>query len=201
MKLVLTLAALFCWGCASAPSKQEVDKKFLTESVDLVGKAQEVEKALTLGANQLTAGYSVEVTLYTAPLIAAKETEKGKLNMDSDEKIKKNIKQAVEEIVTNKTFFLVTVHTYSLQEARFENWVAKLKTGDSLTELKFNNVKGLQSVPSTHKDGNGRNWHNTSFACGGAVSKDQPLTLYLIPQIKNNADGNGASELTWHIKK
>lgn len=200
MKKVLLLLLLLLTGCVSAPSKMIVSQKYISEQI-LTEKAENIKKALTLGANQMGAGYSTEVTLYTVPLIAAQETERGKMNMDSDAKIKKEIAQKTDLLTKNETCFMFSIHTYSpIEKAMFKNWVAKIQDSKKLHEIEFINVTGVNSVPELYQDTWGRDWHNFSFGCAKEkIDMKKPFTVYLIPQIKNNKDQNETTELTWEI--
>lgn len=199
---LIPLFSLLIISCSSAPSKKTIDSKLLSGQV-ADKKASDIEKALTLGANQLSAGYSAEATLITESLIVAQETEKGKMNMEPETKVKESIKEGLASFIDKKTCFLVKVHTYSIERAQFKYWVAKVKDASGiLIELTFTNTKGVGSVPSTYSDINGRNWHNLSYACSNqSINTTKTFTLYLIPQLKNNEDQNETTELTWEIGK
>ena len=200
-KLNLCISVLFLAGCAAAPSKMIVSQNYISGQAQ-TDKAEKIEKALTLGVNQLTAGYSAEVTLYTEPLLIARATEKGKMNMESDQKIQSEIKKDVDALIKGQTCFMFSVHTYSIHRAMFKNWVAKVKDfSNILKEIEFFNRSGVESVPSTGKDINGRDWHNSSIGCTkNKIDTTKPFTLFLIPQIKNNANEDETTVLTWEIK-
>lgn len=196
-KTLLILA--FIVGCSSAPSKIAVNKSYIS-TPETNDTAEEIEKGLTVGNNYLGGGYSVEATLYTDALISAQEKEKGKMNMETDDKIKNEIEKFQKVLTKDSTCFMFTVHTYGIEKAKFTNWVAKLKDSDGkLHEIKFDNVVGVQSVPKTYQDINGRDWHNSSAGCTKTRLKlDKTFQVYLIPQIKNFKDEE-PTVLTWEL--
>ena len=86
--------------------------------------------------------------------------------MDSPERVKKTINEEIEFYTKKKTCFIFKVHTYSLDRAKFVNWVSKLKQHDGkIHDIAFTNISGVQSVPETFEDMNGRRWHNVSVGC------------------------------------
>jgi hypothetical protein len=194
------LILAFLVSCSSAPSKLAINKSHLLQS-ESTESADAIKEGLTLGNNHLGAGYSAEVTLYTDALITAQEKEKGKMNMDPEDKTQKEIEKFKGVLTKNNTCFLFTVHTYGIEKAKFTNWVAKLKDSEGkLHEIQFDNVEGIKSVPATYEDINGRNWHNTSFGCTKTkLTLDKTFQIYLIPQIKNYKDQDETTVLTWEV--
>lgn len=80
----------------------------------------------------------------------------------------------------------------TIEAAQFRNWVVKAKDSTGkIHELKLAFTSGVTSVPSTYKDINGRNWHNTTFGCGPKLDLNGELKLYLVPQLQDD----GTSEL------
>lgn len=200
-KIFFSVIILFFAGCANTPAKKTISRNFISGTI-ATDKEETLKKALTLEANQFGAGYSAEVTLYTTPLIIAKETERGRANMDSDEKIKNEIRIKTDLFIKNNTCFLFGIHTYSpIERAMFKNWVAKVQDSKKLHEIEFINVTGVSSVPELYKDTWGREWHNFSFGCAKEkIDTEKQFTLYLIPQIKNNKDQNETTELVWIVQ-
>lgn len=200
--IFLILIALYISACSSFPQKRILEEKYLSNQLIPNEKYDDLKKKLSVGVNNVTAGYSAEVTLLTESLLTAEATEKGKKNMDSEQVTQKNIKEQLELFTKDKTCFSFSIHTYSLPEAKFSNWVGKLKdSGETLKEITFNNTTGVQSVPSTYQDIHGRNWHNFSFGCTSKIEASKGFKVYLIPQLKTNATDDGKTEFTWELKK
>lgn len=193
LSLFLLLSA---FGCSSSPKNITITDDLLTRKSSSFA---ELETFLTLGENQLSAGYSTEATLYTEKLIEVEEMEKGKRNLDSEEKIKAAIEQRKLFYTKNKTCFYIRVHTYYLERSSFRNWVAKLRdSSGKIFDVNINNTTGVNSVPSAYKDIHGRTWHNGSFACTNEpVSLVGKIELILIPQIINNQGQDETTTLTW----
>ena len=84
-----------------------------------------------------------------------------------------------------------------------QNICIKAKVKDSngkYHKLKFDDTKGVGSVPETYKDFNGRVWHNSTTACLGKKMKlDRTFALFIVPQFKTNAN-DSSTELIWEIK-
>lgn len=188
-------------GCASAPKKRKLSSAFLT-SPSSNEKASKLKDILTLGDNQLTAGYSTEATLLTKALLSAEVKEKGEQNMDDKDKILKEAELKIKAFTLNTTCFMFSVHTYGIERAMFKNWVSKVKDSSGLLhEITFSNVAGVDSVPRAYQDMSGRSFHNSSTGC---TSKEIDLTksfeLYIIPQMKNNQDQDETTVLHWEIQ-
>ncbi len=201
MKIIIQIISIVVLaGCASAPSSRIVNKQILSGAESSMS-ANKLEDTLTTGINNVSAGYSAEATLITDSLITAQESERGKKNLDTTESINKKIKTNQELFTKNQTCFSVNIHTYSLEAAKFSNWVAKVKIGDKILEYQFANTKGVYSVPSTYSDMNGRNWHNSSYLCGQKLSLGENITLVLIPQFRSDLKGEEKAELKWNVEK
>jgi len=197
MRLIIIFSLLVLIAACSAPSKKASNQKFVTGSYDGKTTSKKIKKDLTRGNNHLTEGYEVEATLITKSLIESEENEKGRKNMDSSVKIKSEIDKLLEIFVKKQTCFRVSVHTYSIEKAQFKYWRAKLKSPDGkLQELKFYNVSGVESVPTTYKDWNGRTWHNISSACTSKkINLLKNFSVFFLPQLNQTKDPN--SELVW----
>lgn len=194
--------ALFLTGCASAPSVMTIHQMYVSGDKPSTEKADGIKRKLTLGENQLSAGYSTEATLITDPLIIAEQTEKGKMNMEDSVKIEKEIEIQKSAFTANKTCFLFSLHTYNIDRAEFKHWVSKVKDASAkISEIKFTSISGIESVPHAYRDANGRTFHNSSVGCTTVkIDTSRPFTLYIIPQLKNNTDQDETTTLIWNIQ-
>lgn len=186
--------ALGMSGCSTLPSKRVVENKYLGDQAIPNEKASEIKNRLTLGVNNATSGYSASATLITDALIIAEQSETGKKNMESETVVQGKIREEKNAFTKNKTCLLVSVDTYSLETAHFRNWVVKAKDSTGkIHDLTLTSTRGVASVPSTYQDINGRDWHNTTYACGPKIDLNGDLTVFLIPQLQEN----GKAELSF----
>jgi len=185
-------------GCASAPSKRVITPDMLSGTP--TKDAEKLKESLTVGTYQGTAGYSAEVMLFTEPVLIAMNEAKGKANLDSQDKIKKETAKDVEELTKKKTCFLVKVHTYDLQRSKFTNWVGKVTDiKNEVYDITFLNTYGYNSIPEYFTDMQGRTWHNISVGCSKKIDTSKSFSIHLVPQIKNNKGNDESSKLDFVI--
>lgn len=113
MKIIFLLfIGLYMSACSSFSQKKILEEKYLNSQLITNERHEDLEKKLSVGVNNIGAGYSAEVTLLTESLLTAKEIESGKKNMDSEQVIQKKIKDQLELFTKNKTCFSFSIHTY-----------------------------------------------------------------------------------------
>lgn len=148
----------------------------------------EIEKELTRG-NVATGHYKIESTLWVDSLIEAEETQRGRKQMDDQEKTDKKIADLKAVYTKDKTCFNISVQTYSIDTAKFEYWTAKLEDHEgNKHEVTFTNTDGVESVPtSIYSRHDVWRWLNVSQACGPKLPLEKGIKLHLISTLMNDA--------------
>ncbi len=198
MNNCLLLFFIFFMSCAAAPTKKATSKKFLVDPWDGKTDSKTIQSELTRGYDGLLSQnlFLVNAYFYSDALITAEVNERGKKNLESEAAIQADLREHKSTFSNDKTCFMVTVETPTIEEAKFKWWKAKLKDASGkLVDVNFANATRIDSIPRYDTSAGNYKWYNTSVACATKIDTSKQFSLILIPQVSDKK----AAELTWEV--
>jgi hypothetical protein len=196
MKSTLVIFLFLCSGCALTSAEKKINYEELNDQKFKTSDEYFRKTAISIGSIALT----VHAAPITGRLISLLEHEYGSKNLDTESIIQEKVKEQESALIANKICFKVTLNTVgNIESSKFVNYRTKLKIGEILTEGKFSNIRGVDSIPQLgHVTALGTAWKNEAMACfpDTKISSGQKITLVFIPQLKKLEN----ISLTWDIK-